>query len=175
MIIDRLGATPLVLQIPVGAEADFKGVVDLIAMKALLWSAEAAKGEMYDTVDIPATHTEAAQEWHDKLLETLAETLHVWFVHNDNCDSICTLVEVWRDEEVGGRETVNGGCYLRAIDKDSVVRTHILGMEIGVVVVPRRRHLNLLLIDCAHTAITLELKRGLKVDIFVVILAHITL
>ncbi|NHC15192.1 elongation factor G [Motilibacter deserti] len=73
MIVDRLGATPLVLQIPIGAEADFKGVVDLIAMKALVWSAEAAKGEMYDTLDIPATHTEAAQEWHDKLLETLAE------------------------------------------------------------------------------------------------------
>ncbi|NHC44080.1 elongation factor G [Motilibacter aurantiacus] len=73
MIVDRLGATPLVLQIPIGAEADFKGVVDLIAMKALVWSAEAAKGEMYDTLDIPATHTEAAQEWRDKLLETLAE------------------------------------------------------------------------------------------------------
>ncbi|RZS90413.1 translation elongation factor 2 (EF-2/EF-G) [Motilibacter rhizosphaerae] len=73
MIVDRLGATPLVLQIPVGAEAGFKGVVDLIAMKALLWSDEAAKGEMYETVDIPATHTEAAQEWHDKLIETLSE------------------------------------------------------------------------------------------------------
>src|ERR687891_701009 len=52
-----------------GAEADFKGVVDLVRMKALVWSAEAAKGEMYDTVDIPATHTEAAEEWRGKLLE----------------------------------------------------------------------------------------------------------
>ena len=73
MIVDRLGATPLVLQIPIGSEGGFKGVVDLIAMKALLWSEEAAKGEMYETLDIPATHTEAAQEWHDKLVETLAE------------------------------------------------------------------------------------------------------
>ena len=42
-------------------------------MKALVWSAEAAKGEMYDTVDIPATHVEAADEWRGKLLEAVAE------------------------------------------------------------------------------------------------------
>ncbi|MEY9962284.1 elongation factor G [Streptacidiphilus sp. MAP12-16] len=72
-IIDRLGATPLVMQLPVGAEADFLGVIDLVKMKALLWSAEAAKGEMYDTVDIPASHTEIAEEWRAKLIETAAE------------------------------------------------------------------------------------------------------
>jgi elongation factor G len=73
MIVDRLHATPLVLQIPIGAEADFKGVIDLVRMKALVWSVEAAKGEMYDVVDIPDTHADAAREWHDKLVETLAE------------------------------------------------------------------------------------------------------
>ncbi|MFI2029577.1 elongation factor G [Streptomyces buecherae] len=73
MIVDRLGATPLVMQLPIGAEADFKGVVDLVQMKALVWSAEAAKGEMYDVLDIPDTHVEAAAEWRDKLLETAAE------------------------------------------------------------------------------------------------------
>ncbi|MBQ0986223.1 elongation factor G [Streptomyces sp. F63] len=73
MIVDRLGAVPLVMQLPIGAEADFKGVVDLVAMKALVWSAEATKGEMYDVVDIPDTHTEAAEEWRGKLLETIAE------------------------------------------------------------------------------------------------------
>jgi elongation factor G len=73
MIVSRLNATPLVLQIPIGAEADFHGLVDLVAMKALMWSAEAALGEQYDTVEIPASHTEAAQEWRDKLLETIAE------------------------------------------------------------------------------------------------------
>ncbi|MBC3987011.1 elongation factor G [Streptomyces buecherae] len=73
MIVDRLGATPLVMQLPIGAEADFKGVVDLVRMKALVWSAEAAKGEMYDVLDIPDTHVEAAAEWRDKLLETAAE------------------------------------------------------------------------------------------------------
>jgi len=73
MIVDRLHAVPLVLQIPIGAEADFKGVIDLVRMKALVWSAEAAKGEMYDVVDIPDSHVDAAREWHDKLVETLAE------------------------------------------------------------------------------------------------------
>ncbi|SEF08975.1 elongation factor G [Jiangella alba] len=73
MIVSRLKATPLVLQLPIGAEADFRGLVDLVDMKAMLWSAETPLGEMYDTVDIPDTHTEAAQEWRDRLLETIAE------------------------------------------------------------------------------------------------------
>ncbi|QFG23887.1 elongation factor G [Actinomadura sp. WMMB 499] len=73
MIENRLNATPLVLQLPIGAEADFKGVIDLVAMKALVWNEEAKLGEMYDTVDIPETHAEAAREWRDKLIETLAE------------------------------------------------------------------------------------------------------
>ncbi|MCH6162057.1 elongation factor G [Streptomyces marispadix] len=73
MIVDRLGAVPLVMQIPIGTEADFKGVVDLVKMKALVWSPEAKMGEMYDTVDIPATHAEAADEWRGNLLEAVAE------------------------------------------------------------------------------------------------------
>ncbi len=73
MIKDRLGAVPIVMQLPIGAEADFTGVVDLVTMKAFVWSAEATKGEMYDVVDIPATHTEAAEEWRGKLVETVAE------------------------------------------------------------------------------------------------------
>ncbi|MER5619626.1 elongation factor G [Streptosporangium sp. NPDC002544] len=73
MMISRLNATPAVLQLPWGVEADFKGVIDLVRMKGLLWSAEAAKGEMYETVDIPAEHAEAAREWRDKLVETVAE------------------------------------------------------------------------------------------------------
>ncbi|MET9516137.1 elongation factor G [Streptomyces sp. NPDC002994] len=73
MIVDRLGAVPLVMQLPIGAEADFQGVVDLVTMKAFVWSAEAAKGEAYDIVDIPATHVEAADEWRGKLLESVSE------------------------------------------------------------------------------------------------------
>ncbi|HEU5029625.1 MAG TPA: elongation factor G [Spirillospora sp.] len=73
MIENRLNAVPLVLQLPIGAEADFKGVIDLVNMKALVWNEEAKLGEMYDTLDIPETHADAAREWHDKLVETLAE------------------------------------------------------------------------------------------------------
>jgi elongation factor G len=73
MIVDRLGAVPLVVQLPIGAEAGFTGVVDLVRMKAYVWSAEAELGEAYDVVDIPGTHVEAAQAWRGRLLESVAE------------------------------------------------------------------------------------------------------
>jgi elongation factor G len=72
MITDRLGATPLVIQLPWGVESDFRGVIDLIRMRGLLWQTE-GKGDKYDVVDIPADHLEAAQEWRDKLVETISE------------------------------------------------------------------------------------------------------
>lgn len=72
MMVTRLNATPLVLQIPIGTEADFKGVVDLVGMRALVWNTE-GKGDNYDVEDIPSTHTEEAQLWREKLLETIAE------------------------------------------------------------------------------------------------------
>ncbi len=73
MIVTRLNATPLVLQQPIGAEADFKGVVDLVGMRALVWHTE-GKGDQYDTEEIPATHLDVAREWRDRLLETIAES-----------------------------------------------------------------------------------------------------
>ncbi|MBF8193524.1 elongation factor G [Nonomuraea sp. K274] len=73
MMITRLGAIPAVVQLPWGVESGFRGVIDLVKMKGLVWSEEAAKGEMYDTVDIPADHADAAREWRDKLVETVAE------------------------------------------------------------------------------------------------------
>jgi len=73
MIVSRLNAIPLVMQLPIGAEGDFKGVIDLVKMKALIWNIEAKLGEMYDEVDIPATHAEIADEWRNKLVETIAE------------------------------------------------------------------------------------------------------
>jgi elongation factor G len=72
MISDRLGATPLVIQLPWGVEADFRGVIDLIRMRALLWQTE-GKGDKYDVVAIPDHHLEAAREWHDRLIETISE------------------------------------------------------------------------------------------------------
>jgi elongation factor G len=72
MIVTRLGATPLVLQIPIGAEGDFRGVIDLVGMQALVWETE-GKGDNYTVTEIPASHSEAAREWRDRLLETIAE------------------------------------------------------------------------------------------------------
>jgi len=72
MIVSRLGATPAVVQLPWGVESDFRGVIDLIRMKAYLWESD-DKGATYTTVDIPADHADAAREWRDKLLETAAE------------------------------------------------------------------------------------------------------
>ncbi|MFD8975178.1 MULTISPECIES: elongation factor G [Streptomyces] len=73
MIVNRLGAVPIVMQLPIGAEMDFQGVVDLVRMKALVWSADASKGEMYDVVDIPADLVELADEYRGKLIESVSE------------------------------------------------------------------------------------------------------
>jgi elongation factor G len=73
MIKSRLNATPLVLQIPIGAEGDFSGVVDLVAMKALVWPGETKKGEDYLIEEIPANLAEKAKQARHELLETLAE------------------------------------------------------------------------------------------------------
>src|SRR5689334_4273657 len=73
MMVERLGANPLVLQLPIGAESDFIGVVDLVGMRALTWRGETTMGEDYTVEEIPASHTEIAAEWRDKLIETLAE------------------------------------------------------------------------------------------------------
>ena len=73
MLVTRLQANPLVLQLPIGAEADFRGVIDLIAGKALIWPMDASKGEKYEIEDIPSTHLEVAREWRDRLIETLSE------------------------------------------------------------------------------------------------------
>jgi elongation factor G len=74
MMIDRLNATPLVLQIPIGLEGDHIGVVDLLGMRALTWRGETKKGEDYAVEPIPADLVDSAEEWRVKLLETLAET-----------------------------------------------------------------------------------------------------
>ena len=69
---DVLGATPCPIQIPIGAEETFKGVVDLVRMKAIVWNDE-SMGSKYDVEEIPAELQAEAEEWRDKMLETLAE------------------------------------------------------------------------------------------------------
>ncbi len=70
---ERLGGNPLPLQIPIGAEDDFKGVVDLITMKGIIWDEE-NMGSTYKEVEIPEDLVEEAQEWRDKLIEAVAES-----------------------------------------------------------------------------------------------------
>jgi elongation factor G len=73
MIGSRLNAIALVLQLPIGAEADFLGVVDLIAMKALVWPGETKKGEDYLVEEIPAAMLEEAKKARHDMIETLAD------------------------------------------------------------------------------------------------------
>jgi elongation factor G len=72
MVRDRLGATPIVVQLPIGAESGFKGVVDLIDMKAITWREETL-GAQWDVHDIPADLADQATEWREKLIEAAVE------------------------------------------------------------------------------------------------------
>ena len=69
---DILGANPVVIQVPIGAEENFKGLVDLIKMKAILWHDE-TMGAEYDVEDIPSDLQAECDEWRNKLLEAAAE------------------------------------------------------------------------------------------------------
>ncbi|UYM03742.1 elongation factor G [Solicola gregarius] len=72
-IVERLNSTPLVMQLPIGAEADFIGVIDLVQMRALTWRGETGKGEEYEVEEIPADLAEKAAEYREKFIETLAD------------------------------------------------------------------------------------------------------
>jgi elongation factor G len=72
-MVERLNSTPLVLQLPIGAESDFLGVVDLVGMRALTWRGETTMGEDYEVEEIPAELAEQAAEYREKFIETLAE------------------------------------------------------------------------------------------------------
>jgi elongation factor G len=72
-IINRLKAKPLVIQLPIGAENDFEGVVDLIEMKALTWRGDTKMGEEYEVEEIPADLVEKAEKYRAELVEAVAE------------------------------------------------------------------------------------------------------
>ena len=77
-IIDRLGARPLVVQLPIGAESDFLGVVDLLEMKAYVWpgdpKGDVSMGASYEVQDIPADLVEKAEQYRAELVEAVAES-----------------------------------------------------------------------------------------------------
>jgi elongation factor G len=96
MIKDRLNAVALVLQLPIGNESDFIGVVDLIAMKALVWRGETKKGEDYAVEEIPADMLDKCKAARAEMLETLAE--------NDDLlmEKFLEGIEVSEDEIIAG-------------------------------------------------------------------------
>ncbi len=96
MIKDRLNAVALVLQLPIGLEGDFIGVVDLIAMKAFVWRGETQKGEDYAIEEIPADMLEKSKAARLEMLETLAE--------NDDAlmEKFLEGIEVSEDEIIAG-------------------------------------------------------------------------
>ena len=69
-IIDRLGGNPVAIQIPMGAEAEFRGVIDLVEMNAIIWHDE--EGKEREVVEIPDEYLELAREWHHKMLDVVA-------------------------------------------------------------------------------------------------------
>ncbi|TKR26920.1 elongation factor G [Cellulomonas hominis] len=73
-IVNRLKAKPLVIQLPIGAENDFIGVVDLVEMRALVWRGETEMGAKYEIEEIPADLQERAEQFRSELLEAVAET-----------------------------------------------------------------------------------------------------
>ena len=72
MIVDRLGARPMAIQLPIGAEAEFRGIIDLVTMKAIIYTGDTADSPIEET-DIPADMKEKADEYHNQLVEMAVE------------------------------------------------------------------------------------------------------
>ncbi len=70
-LVDKLGANPVPIQLPIGAEKDFKGIIDLIKMKAIYWASEDGSEYVYE--DIPADMVDEAEEWRENLISKLGE------------------------------------------------------------------------------------------------------
>ncbi len=100
MMVQRLAANPLAIQLPIGREESFRGVIDLVEMKALLWTSE--KGETWDVEDVPEDMKEFAQDYRDHMIEKLAD-------HNDE------LMELYLE----GKE-IDSGLLRRVIRKATI-------------------------------------------------------
>ena len=102
----RLGATPVPLQLPIGAEETFKGVVDLVTMKAIYWD-DASQGTSFSEEDIPADMKKACQEWREKLVEAAA-------------DASDETMEKYLEGEELTTEEVKAGLRVRTLRNDIV-------------------------------------------------------
>ena len=113
-IRDRLKGNPVPIQLPIGAEDQFAGVVDLVKMKAIVWDADAAMGSNYHVEEIPADLQEKAEEYREKLIEAISEV-----------DGNEELMEKFLDgEELSEAEIVAG-------IKAATIAMHIVPMTAG--------------------------------------------
>jgi elongation factor G len=105
-IKDRLGANPVPLQLPIGAEENFKGVVDLIRMKAIYW-ADANMGTSYEEHEIPADMLDACHEWREHMMESAAEASE-------------SLMEKYLESGELSEAEIREGIRLRTLENDIV-------------------------------------------------------
>ena len=125
---DVLGANPCPVVIPIGAEESFKGVVDLIKMKAILWHDE-TMGADYDVEEIPANLVDEAQEWRDKMLEKVAEFDEALMEKYFDDPSTITEEEVMRALRAGTLKMESFRCCVDLHSRTKVYR-HCLIMYV---------------------------------------------
>ena len=104
-IKEKLGANPVPMQIPIGAEEKFRGVVDLITMKAIVWSEDDAKGAIFAIEDIPADLLEEAEEWKANLIESVSsvdDTLMGRYIDDPTSISSEEILRVLRKTTIDG-------------------------------------------------------------------------
>jgi elongation factor G len=111
MMKDRLGCHPVPITIPIGAEEDFRGIIDLVAMKAIIWPENAStdKGKKFEVTDIPANLLDEAKLWHQNMLEALAEYDEAFmerFLENDQQEfKVDDLKALIRQSALGAKIT----------------------------------------------------------------------
>lgn len=105
----RLGATPVPIQLAIGAEDEFKGIVDLVKMKAIYWS-EADRGMSFEYADIPADMLSLCEEWRDKMVEAAAEASE-------------ELMDKYLEEGDLSEDEIKLGLRIRTLSNEIVVAT----------------------------------------------------
>ncbi len=113
-IKDRLKGNPVPIQLPIGAEENFQGVVDLVKMKAIVWDQDAAMGSNYHVEEIPEDMIELAEEYREKLIDSIAEV-----------DGQEELMEKFLEGEELTEEEIKGGI------KAATIGMHIVPMTVG--------------------------------------------
>ena len=105
-IKEKLGANPIPLQIPIGSEENFVGIIDLIERKAIVWLSEEKLGTEYEVIDIPEDLIDSAEEWREKLIEAVAvldDKLLERFLEDRKQISVNEFMEATRRATISGK------------------------------------------------------------------------